>query len=232
MFDNLQIARVDDGRYMEHQGRYPVIFVSLKGIKESDFNAAINKIRLLIQELYLEHDYLLEHLSGARKAKFENASNGRFGQQELEMSLKFLTQLLYEHYKQPVYVLIDEYDSPFVHASLHGYLEPLTDFFKPFFSEALKTNPYLKKGIMTGILRIAKENMLSDLNNLRVYTLFNKRHQQYFGFTEAEVDGLFQATGLNHDVARVKQLYNGYNIGEVVVYNPWSIVNCMIMKVS
>lgn len=229
MFDALQIAQVQNQNYMAHQGRYPVIFLSLKDIEGLNFADALEQITLQIRKCYQEHAYLLEsaHLFNIGKKAYERflSSKNHFTQAEVESSLQLLTQFLFLHYRQPVYLLIDEYDSPFIHASMQGYLEKLTNFFKVFFNNALSKNHYLKKVIMTGVLQITKENMLSDLNNLNVHTLLGKQHHQYFGFTEEEMNGLCQAAGLGHDTVKVAQLNNSCNVGEMVLYNPWSTVN-------
>jgi hypothetical protein len=131
------------------------------------------------------------------------------------------------HYEKKVFILIDEYDKPLNFAYHYDYFDELSDFMKSFLSAGLKTNPYLEKGIMTGILRLSKANMLSGLNNLKEYTLLDNTYAPYFGFTEEEVTHTFTVNGLAHDLEKVKAWYNGYNIGGLVIYNPWSIMNCV-----
>lgn len=229
MFDALQIAQVHNQNYMAHQGRYPVIFLSLKDIEGLNFADALEQITRQIRKCYQEHVYLLEsaHLFKINKKAYEKFLSPKhpLTQAEVESSLQRLTQFLFLHYEQPVYILIDDYDSPFIHASMQGYLEKLTEFFKSFFGKALINNRCLEKAIMAGVLQITQENMLSDLNHLNVCTLLDKRHLQYFGFTEVEMNGLFQAAGLRHDVSEVKPFYNSCNMGEIVLYNPWSALN-------
>ncbi len=229
MFDSYVIAKEDGGRFIkEYQGKYPVIFVSFKDIKERDFAGAISKMKLLIQGLYAQHRELetSDKLDEADKAIFSKFRQDDPSTQELEESLKKLSELLHRHYGQPAYILIDEYDTP-LNAAYNRYLDEMTGFMKNMFSAALKSNSALKKGVLTGILRISKDSMLSGLNNLQVYTVLNDKYKQHFGFTNEELDILFTKQGLLKDEAPVKAWYNGYKIGGLTLYNPWSIISAL-----
>lgn len=232
LFDRLAIAQEAQGQYIQqHQGRYPVIYVSFKDIKQRDFPAALDKLKGLIQDLCRQHQYLSDsaHLTLTEKELFYKYLTDDPTPQELENALKILSQLLRKHFNEQVYILIDEYDTP-LNAGYGRYFDEITSFMKNMFSAALKDNPALKKGVMTGILRISKDSMLSGLNNLKVFTVLNKDYNQYFGFTEAELDHLFSGQNLTKDEDKVKTWYNGYKIGGLTLYNPWSILNCLSEK--
>lgn len=229
LFSNLKIAQANEGAYLHYQGQYPVIFISFKDVKEKEFDKALAKIKSLVKELYREHEFLLlsDKLSEASKKIFNDYLNGEPGQAELEQAIKLLSELLSKHYGKSVYILIDEYDAP-LNAAYGNYLDDITLFMKNLFSAALKGNSYLKKGLMTGILRISKASMLSGLNNVKTHALLDdKRYKEYFGFTEQEVDDLFSQYELEIKPEEIKAWYNGYQIANQVLYNPWSIMSCI-----
>ena len=230
LFDNLAIARISDGQYIkQHQGKYPVIFISFKDIKEKTFVATQEKFTILIQQLFMEHSYLMRSkiLESYDKKIIDDYLTGKCSQSAIEVSLQRLSQYLKKHHGQKVYILIDEYDTPLNEAYLKGYINELTELMRNLFSSALKDNQNLQKGIMTGILRISKDSMLSGLNNLKVYTILDKKYSEYFGFTDDELDLLFKEQCLERNEEDVKQWYNGYNFGGRTIYNPWSILNCL-----
>ena len=146
---------------------------------------------------------------------------------ELQNSLRNLTEYLFRHTGKKPWLLIDEYDSPIQAAFLNGYYDEMVDLIRGLFSAALKTNPYLEKSVITGILRIAKESLFSGLNNVTVYTLLHSKYSEYFGFTEAEVDDILQHSDLKIQAPGIRAWYNGYLMGETVIYNPWSLANCI-----
>jgi hypothetical protein len=235
LFDNLLIAK-EPGNYVEkHQGQYPVIFLSLKDVKQPDFESALEKLRSLIQSVYEEHKDPLytknDALTHDKKDLFSRHLSKKNSVTELGESLVWLSKLLYQHHQKKVYILIDEYDTPLNFARNQDYFESMTLFMKNFLGATLKDNPYLEKGIMTGILRISKDSMLSDLNNLKVYTVLeDARYAPYFGFIDSELDELFSEQGLVKDEPAVKSWYNGYHINGLTLYNPWSIMNCLDSK--
>ncbi len=240
MFDNLKIVNEDNGQYIsKYQGKYSVIFITLKDVKRKSLSEAMEKFNLLIREVYGEHAEILksDKLREDEKQDFQKYLAGKVTTSDLEQSLKMLSNLLYKHYKQKVIILVDEYDAPVNAAYEKGYVDEMVEFMRNFFSAAFKTNPYLEKGVMTGILRISKENMLSSLNNLMLYTILDDGYKEYFGFTEVEVAELLQKKldipnpeqkSLEKDDPRLKEMkewYNGYKIGGLVIYNPWSVIS-------
>lgn len=228
LFLDLNIARVENGKYLEHQGQYPVIFVSFKDIKESSFEDALKKLKILIRILYREHRYLLEtnQLELDEKELFTDYLTGNIGKAELEDSIRYLSELLAKVYGKKVYIIIDEYDTP-LNNSYEKYLEDMTRFMRNLFSAALKGNEALERGILTGILRVSKDSMLSGLNNLTTYTLLDAPYKQHFGFSEKEVADLFVESGHFLNLKEVKKWYNGYKMYDLIAYNPWSIVACL-----
>jgi hypothetical protein len=229
LFDKLEIASVEHGHYMQYQGQYPVIFMNLKDVAERCYDDAIESIYGIVQRSFNQFADILNHprLGAFSKQSFEEIRMGKASHQILKQSLLILSECLSIAYNKKVYILIDEYDKPLNHAYQYEYFDEFSDFMKGFLSAGFKDNPYLEKGIMTGILRLSKANMLSGLNNLKEYTLLDNTYAKYFGFTEDEVADVFKKTGLSQDLEKVKAWYNGYNIGGLVIYNPWSIMSCI-----
>ena len=230
MFADLKIAAVDNGAYMQYQGQYPVIFVSFKDAKGNTAQKIFRAIQLVMQKLYRAHNYLLNsaQLSPNDKELFNTFLTGAADKITLTKALEILCELLAKHIKKKVFLLIDEYDTPIQSGYLHGYYNEITDFMRGMFGAALKTNPYLDRAVITGILRVAKESLFSGLNNVVVYSLLNPKYSQYFGFTETEVNELLKQANLSEQEPKVRAWYNGYVFGKTVVYNPWSIVNYFV----
>lgn len=238
LFHRFAIAKeVDehgDSYIDKYQGQYPVIFISFKDVKERASgnktfpeSKAVNKIRVLIRELYRQHKHLLVSnvIDEYDKAEFKNYCYGQANQEELGHSLKFLSEFLHKVYRKKVIILIDEYDTPLTSAYEHGYIDELSDFMRNLFSATLKNNIYLEKALMTGILHVSQNSMLSGLNNVEIYTLLDEDYQQYFGFTEEEVVELIVTQEVNQSLTEIKHYYNGYQIGCELIYNPWSLMN-------
>ena len=221
LFENLKIY---NSEYMSEQGKYPVIFVSLKDLKGNTWEECLNRLKLFIFDLYVEFEYIREKMNEWDKRKFEKVL---YEQEDADyiMSLKFLSDSLYKYYGEKVIILIDEYDAPIINAFDKGYYNEAVNFFQTFYSSALKTNNSLKYGILTGITRIIKEGIFSGLNNLKVDTILNKKYSEYFGLLESEVIEMLDYFGMKYKIEEVKEWYNGYLFGESEVYNPWSIVN-------
>ncbi|MGY0394366.1 MULTISPECIES: AAA family ATPase [unclassified Fusobacterium] len=220
-----------NGLYVENsplfieQGKYPIIFITMKGIDSSNWNGAIKNIRDKIFELYNEYDGKINHILTDNENKVFNKFAGKESdEEELKTSLSFLTSLLYKYYNQKVIVLIDEYDSPIISAYENGYYNEAINFFKGFYGNVLKTNEYLHMGILTGIVRVAQAGIFSDLNNIENYTIFNKKYSQYFGLLEDEVKKALQYYDVSYKLEEVKSWYNGYKFGDSEVYNPLSIL--------
>jgi hypothetical protein len=223
LFDHLAIAKENNGELIaKHQGRYPVIFMTFKDAKELSFLETISKLRVLIQELYREHEKIRysDKMSTASKAVFQQYLEGSSSDGQLQQSLMFLSECLYRAYGEKAIILIDEYDSPLTCAYHYGFLDSLSLFMRNMFSAALKGNPFLEKGLMTGILRVSKNELLSGLNNVEIYSLFDTNYDQYFGFTEEEVVDLTDKIGFAHSLEAIKEFYNGYRFGDRVMYNP------------
>lgn len=226
VFDGLNIAKTD---CMQHQGKYPVIFITLKDIAAHSFNQAYAQFCGLLSSLYREHHYLLssDRLDSGQKIIFDAIVQKKAKEEEVINALTDLCYYLYLHHGQRTWVLIDEYDAPIHAAYLHHYYEPMVQFMRNVFGKTLKTNAYLERSVLTGILRVARESLFSGLNNLRVCSMLNKHYAQYFGFTENEVTALFDKAKLPVDTQAVKSWYNGYQMAGVTLYNPWSIIHCI-----
>ena len=221
LFENLKIY---NSEYMSEQGKYPVIFVSLKDLKGNTWEECLNRLKLFIFDLYVEFEYIREKMNEWDKKKFEKVLYEKEDADYI-MSLKFLADSLYKYYGEKVIILIDEYDAPIINAFDKGYYNEAINFFQTFYSSALKTNNSLKYGVLTGITRIIKEGIFSGLNNLKVDTILNKKYSEYFGLLESEVIEMLDYFGMKYKIEEVKEWYNGYLFGESEVYNPWSIVN-------
>ena len=221
LFENLKIY---NSEYMSEQGKYPVIFISLKDLKGDTWEECLKRLKLFIFDLYAEFEYIREKMNEWDKRKFEKVLYEKEDADYI-MSLKFLSDSLYKYYGEKVIILIDEYDAPIINAFDKGYYNEAINFFQTFYSSALKTNNSLKYGILTGITRIIKEGIFSGLNNLKVDTILNKKYSEYFGLLESEVIEMLDYFGMKYKIEEVKEWYNGYIFGESEVYNPWSIVN-------
>ena len=221
LFENLKIY---NSEYMSEQGKYPVIFISLKDLEGDTWEECLKRLKLFIFDLYAEFEYIREKMNEWDKRKFEKVLYEKEDTDYI-MSLKFLSDSLYKYYGEKVIILIDEYDAPIINAFDKGYYNEAVNFFQTFYSSALKTNSSLKYGILTGITRIIKEGIFSGLNNLKVDTILNKKYSEYFGLLESEVVEMLDYFGMKYKIEEVKEWYNGYIFGEREVYNPWSIVN-------
>ena len=227
LFKNLYIKKTENFR---EQGQYPVVFLSLKDLKADNWESMVNYLKVLISNLCLENRYLLENLDSFDKALFENYINKNAKIESLKDTLKFLTRILYEKYNKKVVVLIDEYDAPLVSAYHNKYYEKAKDFFKTFYSSVLKDNAYLQMGVMTGIIRVIKAGIFSDLNNLSTYTILSDFYPNCYGLTEEEVKKALIDYNLEYEMEDVKDWYDGYRFGKSEVYNPWSILNFLHAK--
>ena len=221
LFQNLYIEKLD---FFKEQGAYPVVYISLKGIKADTWESSFFLIKSLISSIYNEFEYIREKLNESQLDSF-NKIWLKKDDGEYRNALKNLTSFLYEYYKKEVILLIDEYDSPLINAYEHGYYDEAIVFFQVFYGEALKTNPYLRMGIMTGIIRVIKAGIFSDLNNLKVYSILEKEYSDFYGFTQEEVEKALKNFNIEYELPEVKAWYDGYRFGNSDVYNPWSILN-------
>ncbi|NWO19636.1 AAA family ATPase [Leptotrichia sp. oral taxon 223] len=222
LFENLKIS---ENEYFEKQGTAPVISISFRNYDESNWENGFEMIKNTISDLYDEFEFVKENLSARKKEKYDSILFNRATEATWKLSLLDLTKYLYEYYGQKVVVLIDEYDQPIIDSYVKGYYQEAISFFKTFYGVVLKDNNYLEMGIMTGILRVAKENIFSGLNNLRVHTILDNRFTEYFGITESEVKQALKDFDLEFELKDVQRWYNGYLFGDIKVYNPWSIIN-------
>ena len=221
LFNGLDIEK---SRYINEQGKYPTILISLKSIKYETWEESLEQLKSLLSNLYNEFEYIRECLNESEIELFNDIwfkkENGEYAN-----SLKNLTSFLYKYYKKEVILLIDEYDIPLITAHKYGYYNEIINFYKIFLGEALKTNQYLKMGVLTGIIRVIKTGIFSDLNNLKVYSILEKKYSEFFGFTEEEVKKALQYFNIEEELANVKYWYDGYKFGNSELYNPWSIIN-------
>ena len=227
LFKDLYIEKTES---FKEQGQYPVIFLSLKDLKADNWESMANYLKVLISNLCLENKYLLKNLDSFDKDLFESYINKNAKTESLKDTLKFLTRILYEKYNKKVVVLIDEYDAPLVSAYHNKYYEKAKDFFKTFYSSVLKDNVYLQMGVMTGIIRVIKAGIFSDLNNLNTYTILSDFYLNCYGLTEEEVKKSLIDYNLEYEMGDVKDWYDGYRFGKSEVYNPWSILNFLHAK--
>ena len=221
LFNGLDIEK---SKYINEQGKYPTILISLKSIKYETWEESLEQLKSLLSNLYNEFEYIRECLNESEIELFNDIwfkkENGEYAN-----SLKNLTSFLYKYYKKEVILLIDEYDIPLITAHKYGYYNEIINFYKVFLGEALKTNQYLKMGVLTGIIRVIKTGIFSDLNNLKVYSILEKKYSEFFGFTEEEVKKALQYFNIEEELTNVKYWYDGYKFGNSELYNPWSIIN-------
>lgn len=225
---NIWEEKLPDGdyKYRKLQGTYPVIFLSFADVKQTTSDEAIRKIKKNIWELYNQNDFLLKSdlLNDREKEQFQLVKP-TMDHATAQDAIHDLMKLLYRFYKKKVIILLDEYDTPMQEAYISGYWEELVSFTRALFNTTFKTNPYLERAVMTGITRISKESLFSDLNNLKVVTMSSNKYASCFGFTEREVFAAMDEYNMTNKL-EVKKWYDGFTIGDFQdIYNPWSIIN-------
>ncbi len=225
LFEGLSIW--DEEKYRELQGSFPVIFLSFANIKAKEYKKMKNKITEVIFQLYEQNRYLLGSglLSEKEKEYYESI---RIGMEDAiaEGAIHFMADFMKRYYDKDVIIILDEYNTPMQEAWLSGYWDEAVTFFRGFFNSTFKTNPYLKRGLITGITRISRESIFSDLNNLKVITTTSSQYATAFGFTEEEVFKALDDTGLGGEKQGVKAWYDGFTFGSYSdIYNPWSIAS-------
>lgn len=221
LFTGLDIR---ESSYFEKQGKYPVIYLSLKDIKEVSWQDCSRRIRKVLSDLFAEYKYLRDDLDQRDLKNFDGIWLEEVDGNYFD-ALKDLSKYLSRYHEKKVVILLDEYDTPMVSAYENGYYEEAMTFFRNFYSAALKDNVCLELGVMTGILRVAKEGIFSGLNNLAVYSILDERYSSYFGLTEMEVKEALNYYELKSNLQEVKEWYDGYCFGKIEIYNPWSIIN-------
>ena len=226
LFESRAIAHCEDAdEWMAEQGKYPVIYLTFKDHKSLRWKEAYGALAIDIGKEFKRHAACVESLPpGKEREDYIDICERRADSTLLENSLKVLVDTLHRHYKEKVVVLIDEYDTPVTTASANGYYREMVSFMRAFLPGALKDNAHVKMGVMTGVLRVAKEGMLSGLNNLKVFTVFDEPFSEYFGFTEDEVEEMARYYGREDKLPEIRSWYDGYVFGGREMYNPWSVL--------
>ncbi len=240
LFSEFEISR-DENFCKQHQNQYPVISFTLKNIKEEDWEACVITFKSVIARLYQKNEFLLhsDKLSKKDKLFFEDVYNETVSIPKLKGSLEQLSRFLYQHFNKKVIILVDEYDTPIINAFNNTmppiksadkgnktYYEKVVNFMQTFLGEAFKGNNSLEKGLITGVMRVGKESIFSDWNNVKVYGIASTYYADKFGFTQTEVEDMLNYFGLSKRLPEVEKWYNGYQFGKTdKIYNPWSIVN-------
>ncbi len=226
LFEDLKIAE-ETALCQEYMGRFPVISISLKGIGAGNYQTARNLIVKIINEEARRLQFLMDsrNLSIKDKELFGLLMEKDMTDETLMFSLREFSELLYKHYGKKVIILIDEYDVPLAKANEQGYYDEMIFLIRNMFEQALKTNEYLYFAVLTGCLRVAKESIFTGLNNLKVLSVTSVRFDEYFGFTDDEVQEMLTYYGLSEKYQTVKDWYDGYRFGSVEVYCPWDVIN-------
>ena len=226
IFDGLAISR-EKALCETYMGKFPVVFLSLKGVDGLTFEDAYGMLRLLLRTEMLRMDFLKDspRIPEKEKNSFMRFLNEQDTRDDVLDSLKMLSSLLFQHYGQKVVLLIDEYDVPLDKAFQHGYYRELVALIRGLFGQALKTNDFLQFAVLTGCLRVSKESIFTGLNNFKVLSIADARFDEHFGFTDAEVRQILDDYDLQEHFAETKEWYDGYRFGKVDVYCPWDVIN-------
>lgn len=230
LFEGLSIW--NDEKYRALQGTYPVISISFANVKEKNYESAVRRICQIIADLYNDFRFILEsNLLSEEEKKYFGSITSDMSEVTATLAIHRLSKFLHYYYQKNVIILLDEYDTPMQEAYVNGYWEELISFTRSMFHAAFKTNPYLERAILTGITRIGRESIFSDLNNLKVVTTTSEEYADSFGFTEEEVFQALQEYGLYDKRQEVKFWYDGFTFGKQEdIYNPWSIINYLDTK--
>ncbi len=225
LFAGLAVASSDAAR--PHFQRYPVIFLTFKDVKSTSWEECLAQMAMVLANTYGEHRYLLSegNLSAENARIFTAILDRRATKAEMVSALSLLSRLVAEHHRERVVILLDEYDTPIHAGYTKGYYDDVVAFFRDFLSGGFKDNTHLFRGVLTGILRVAKESLFSGLNNITVYGILRSEYAPYFGFTEAEVRALVAAAGRPELMDDIRRFYNGYLFGGLAIYNPWSVLS-------
>jgi len=230
LFDNLKITQTET--YLQHQGKYPVIFLTFKDVRGLSFESTQKELVNVMSKLYRRHYEVLDSDSLIEEEKnvFRSILSQTASKEVVWRALRELTEYLYRYYGKEPIVLIDEYDTPIHSGYAQKYYKEIVECMRSVLSPALKDNPYIHKAVLTGIMRVSKESLFTGLNNIKVYSILAPQYSEYFGFTEEEVQQLLVRQGREDLSEDIKNWYNGYLMGDTVIYNPWSIVNCLVDK--
>ena len=230
LFEGLGIWK--DEEYRKLQGTYPVIFLSFAGIKQTEYSKAVTMIKNEITDIYNKYDYIMKSdlYNNNEKIQFKSVCPD-MSDEIAQKAINDLSNYLSRYYGKKVIIILDEYDTPMQEAYVNGYWDELVAFTRSLFNLTFKTNPYLERGIMTGITRVSKESIFSDLNNLVVITTTSNQYNTAFGFTEEEVFTALDEQGISDEKEKVKEWYDGFTFGDKKdIYNPWSIINFLDEK--
>lgn len=227
LFDGLSIWKEES--YRELQGTYPVIFLSFAKVKASDYRGMEYSIANIIFNIYQQNSFLLEgDILSENEKQYFNSIKPEMNRETAADAINALTYFLSRYYGKNVIILLDEYDTPMQEAWLSGYWDEAVVFFRSFLNATFKTNPCILRGLITGVTRISRESIFSDLNHLEVITTTSEKYAPYFGFTEKEVFQALDDIGLGEEKQGVKDWYDGFTFGQISdIYNPWSIINFM-----
>lgn len=231
LFHGLSIEEAGQ-KYMKEQGKYPVVMLTLKDTKQEQWESMLARMRSIANDLYSQHNYLLEsqRLDDNDKLYFHKVLCGKVAQEELELSLRKLTYFLHKHYDKQAIILLDEYDVPVQQAWENKFYQPMIGFMKNFMGAALKNNNSLDFAVLTGVLRISKESIFSDLNNLDVCSVMTEKYNNALGFATDEVKRIAVDFGIEDKFPELKEWYDGYNFAGKEMYNPWSVVKYVDAK--
>ena len=226
LFNGLAISK-DKDLCENWMNKYPTILVSFKDVGSSNFKSAFELLKSIISKLYESYEYLLDgKLTKRQERLFNSFLMGESSEAGLTDCLYLLTDIMYHKYDNtPVILLIDEYDVPMAKGDANGYYRDITDIMSVMLSKAPKDNPYIKFAVLTGCLRIAKESIFTGLNNPKIYSILDYGYQEYFGFTDSEIDRLLADTGFTEYKKKIKEWYDGYRFGDTEIYCPWDVLN-------
>ena len=215
---------IENSKYYKEFGKYPVIHVDFKELKQNTFEEVINQFKIMIAKLYSKKEYVKEVLNESERKTFIMYMNKEGNKDDYKQAINLLSIWLNRYHKEKVIILIDEYDAPITNAYVNEIYEEVMNFLRSVYSSSLKGNESLKFGILTGITRVSKESIFSGFNNLKIYDIMNKQYNEYFGFTEIETKELVKYYDIEF-TEEIKEYYDGYNFGGKEIYNPWSILN-------
>ena len=227
LFDGLAISK-DKTLCDNWMNQYPTILVSFKTVDATNFQDAVAQLKLVLADLFRSHIYLMddENVDEDDVNKFKRIKSETPQKSDMMDSLSLLTRLLYTHHgNKPVILLIDEYDVPMAKGDAHGYYGDIINIMRSMYNKVLKDNPYIKFAVLTGCLRIAKESIFTGLNNPKIYSILDYGFQEYFGFTDREIDRLLADTGFTEYKEKIKRWYDGYRFGDTDIYCPWDVLN-------
>lgn len=224
LFQGLRIMNAGR-KYLDTMGTHPVISLSLKSAKQTTFSSALYKLREELWREFDRHSYVLNSLTGIKRKQYEAFLNQQASDDAYSGCLRFLSEILHAYHGFPTIILIDEYDVPLENAYFCGFYNDMAGFIRSLFESALKTNPSLEFSVITGCLRISKESIFTGLNNLNIISVLSNQYDEYYGFSQDEIDSLLTAYTLTEHAEIIKNWYDGYLFGENHVYNPWSVIN-------